>query len=207
MQMNNEIFLLNCRDLTDEKLLQKARRKVSEGRRASTDCLRFEEDRRLSLGVGLLIEYARSLYPFLPEVIHDENGKPHFQEEPCFISISHAHDYAMIGISAFPIGVDIEFYHNDHEAIIRRFFREDEKAYIDLSGDRQKAFFELWSRKESYIKCRGPKDIRIFSVTAPEPGMEYLSFPVDGYSCIAYVASAMPTTWHCADSQYYLSTL
>lgn len=206
--MNNEIFLLNCRDLADEKLFEKASQKISEDRRTSLESIRFDEDKRLSLGVGLLIEYARFLYPFLPEVVHDENGKPHFKGDPFFISISHAHEYAMIGISESPIGVDVEYYHHDHESIMRHFFREDEKQFVDASEDRRKAFFELWSRKEAYIKRNKPTDIRKFSVITPQEGMEYLSFPLDeNYSCIAYVSSEKETNWHCEDAQYYMNGL
>ena len=208
MQMNNEIFLLNCRDLADENLFEKACQKVSEDRRTSLESLRFIEDKRLSLGVGVLIEYARSLYPFLPEVIHDEEGKPHFDGDPYYISISHAHEYAMIGISEKPVGVDVEYFHHDHESIMRHFFRDDEKAFIDQSTDRRKAFFELWSRKEAYIKRNEPTDIRKFSVIDPQPGMQYLSFPLEeNYSCVAYVSSEQETRWHCANGQYYLDFL
>ena len=197
MQMNNKIYLLNCKELTDAGLYRNACRYVSEARRSSADTMRLEEDKRLTVGAGLLSEYIRHLHPFLPEVRHSEDGKPFFPASDCSISLSHSHDYVMIGIGGAPLGVDLEYYHDDYELIISHFFVADEKAYLDESPDRKKAFFELWSRKEAYIKRNEPRDIRTFSVLQPQDGMEYLSYEIENYSCVAYVPVSVPTEWHC----------
>ena len=193
MQMNNKIYLLNCIGLADSGVYSRACHYISEARRSSADTVRLDEDKRLTVGAGLLTEYIRSQHPFLPEPEYTEDGKPFFPYLDCCISISHAHEYVMIGISGSPLGVDVEYYHDDYELIISHFFTRDERAYLDECADRKKEFFELWSRKEAYIKRNKPQDIRTFSVLSPQQGMKYLSYPLEGYSCIAYVPAAEPT--------------
>ena len=114
MQMNNEIYLIDCRDLSDPAVFREAYRLVSEERRASADKARLEEDKRLTLGAGILEASVRRLHPSLPRVIHDDAGKPFFEGSPCHLSISHAHDYAMLGIGSAPLGVDLEYYYRDY---------------------------------------------------------------------------------------------
>ncbi|MBQ1224966.1 MAG: 4'-phosphopantetheinyl transferase superfamily protein [Erysipelotrichaceae bacterium] len=193
--MNNEIYLLNCHDLHSSELFGKAFSVISEERRKVTDKYLQEEDKALSAGVGLLENYVRGKHPELAEILRDETEKPYFSDRRNFVSISHAGDYAMLGISEQPLGVDVEVFHNDHEIIIRHFFTADEKEYLDHCADRQKEFFELWSRKESYIKRNQPTDIRTFSVMKPEEGMEYLSYSFPGYSCVAYVDRSYRTVF------------
>ena len=198
---------MNTASLADENLFRRALVLLPSERVSLVDSECFEEDKRLSAGVGLLTEYIRSLHPSLPHVIHSEDGKPHFESGGFHISLSHAHDYVMAGISEFPIGVDLEYYHDDYEIIISHFFTQDEKAFLDSSENRKSDFFELWSRKESYIKKNEPRDIRTFSVLDSEDDMEFLSRPLPSYSCVAYVSRSRITEWYYTDPQHCLDRL
>ena len=197
--MNNEIYLLDCRGLHSPELYENAYQQISEERRKITDTYRLEEDKILSVGVGLLEKLIHEKHPELAEICREEEGKPFFSDHHFYLSISHAGDYAMLGISEKALGVDVELFHCDHEIIIRHFFTADEKDYLDHCANRQKEFFELWSRKESYIKRNVPTDIRTFSVLEPEEGMEYLSYSFPEYSCVAYVDRSYETEFRKLD--------
>jgi 4'-phosphopantetheinyl transferase len=80
-------------------------------------------------------------------------GKLHF-------NVSHSHGLALIAVTrCAPVGVDIEYIrpvkHGDD--IARRFFTASESAGLaKLAGaERPAAFFNLWTRKEAWLKATG----------------------------------------------------
>jgi 4'-phosphopantetheinyl transferase len=92
-----------------------------------------------------------------------EKGKPTLEEsQRSSLSFNLAHSGGM-AIYAFSrnreLGVDLEFIREDlaDEKIAERFFSERE--INDLRSlpaeQRQRAFFDCWTRKEAYIKARG----------------------------------------------------
>ncbi|WP_160673398.1 4'-phosphopantetheinyl transferase superfamily protein [Clostridium sp. C8-1-8] len=89
----------------------------------------------------------------------NQYGKPYLEEYPNFsFNISHSGDYVLCAIDGKPIGVDVEEIKPiDYEGIVKSFFTEKEFEYIvskelKLSLNR---FYEIWTLKESYIKCCG----------------------------------------------------
>lgn len=69
-------------------------------------------------------------------------------------NISHSGDWVLIAYSKFPVGIDIEQnsgYKND----IIEYFHPDEKTYIYDALDKGRAFFEVWTRKEAFLKATG----------------------------------------------------
>lgn len=57
------------------------------------------------------------------------------------------------------VGVDIECIRQEYafDGVVSRFFSEDERGLIGRAqgGERTRKFFEIWTRKEAYLKCRG----------------------------------------------------
>ncbi len=179
--MDTLIYITDCSPLTGPQLYEKAYEAVSADRRSASSRFRQEKDRLLCLGAGLLEQYCGL------SVHHDESGRPHAEKDGCYVSISHSYPYAVLGISGSPLGVDIEQVTDRYEAIMRRFYLDEDRAYIAASNDPAYAFFELWTRKEAFIKKNTPQDMRQISVSKPEEGMEYISHSVPGYACTAYV--------------------
>lgn len=75
-------------------------------------------------------------------------------------NVSHSRDLALIAVTVNQdVGVDIEYIRDDlaDDQVARRYFSKDESAaYLSLPKSmRTKAFFAIWTRKESYIKARG----------------------------------------------------
>lgn len=95
-----------------------------------------------------------------------EHGKPYLAETNLSdnhnlqFNLSHTEDVALLAITqGVEVGVDIECSERktDWQGIVQRFFTESEqKVLFALPEDQQKAaFFELWTRKEAYMKVLG----------------------------------------------------
>jgi 4'-phosphopantetheinyl transferase len=84
----------------------------------------------------------------LPELKRTVLGKPYFPEKPeIHFSLSHSKTHVLCGLSATPIGVDIETPRYLSERARRFFVSPEESLLFDP--------LELWVLKESYIKLQG----------------------------------------------------
>ncbi len=107
-------------------------------------------------------------------ILKDEKGKPYLKDIPeANISISHTKGAVMVGFSNHPIGVDIERVKTRRKSVESRVFTMSESNLIDSSADENKAFFSLWTLKESYLKAIGTgfsdnaKEIEFYSLSNP----------------------------------------
>jgi 4'-phosphopantetheinyl transferase len=94
-------------------------------------------------------------------------GKPFLNPDKGCIShslqfnLSHTEDLALLAVTQkHEIGVDIECTDRktDWQGIVQRFFTKSEQKQLFLLDDKEqqkKAFFELWTRKEAYMKVLG----------------------------------------------------
>lgn len=126
---------------------------VDEKRRLKAERFINEKERLLSLGAGYLLK------KYLPdgEIKTNDNGKPYLDNGPYF-NISHSENYVVLAIdSTYEVGVDIEKIDIKKEDAIRYVLNEQEKDIDDLN-----TLFQIWSNKESIIKCvsTGLKDIK-----------------------------------------------
>ena len=75
-------------------------------------------------------------------------------------NLSHSGTLGLVGWSwRREIGVDVEIWRGmrDEEALVRRYFSAHEIAAWEAlpAGQRHEAFFNLWTRKEAYVKALG----------------------------------------------------
>lgn len=117
---------------------------------------------------------------------YNEFNKP-FIDSYIKFNISHSKDLIIFAFSSNnDIGIDIEFMKDNikYKEIINRFFSENEiKEFLNVpEGLQKEAFFNGWSRKESYIKAVG-KGLNIpldsFDVTL-DPKNEVKIINIDG---------------------------
>lgn len=112
-----------------------------------------EKDRLLSLGAAYL------MMKYLPKgrILENENRKPYLEGGP-FFNISHSGEY--IVFASHPtreVGIDIEQIRENKVDAIKYVLSDEEKGITNPTQ-----LFQIWSNKESLIKCLSTslKDIR-----------------------------------------------
>ena len=80
----------------------------------------------------------------------DEYGKP--INERLFFNVSHSHGLVMLAVSKhYPIGIDIELIRDLNENLISYVTSDEERSLVSDNI----SFFEIWTSKESLLKCDG----------------------------------------------------
>ncbi len=126
---------------------------VDRSRKEKAERFKNEKDQLLSLGAGYLMK------KYLPngEIKVSETGKPYLPNGP-FFNVSHSGEYVVfVSHQSNEVGIDIERIDENRLDGIRYVLDEEEKKISD-SG----VLFQIWSNKESLIKCssHGLKDIK-----------------------------------------------
>ena len=110
-------------------------------------------------GLSVLRRAVEDVYGIDPETLtieHGVHGKPYFKERgDIFFNISHSGDFAAAAVCGYPVGVDIQVFRPVKNSLINKLCSAEEKSYINSSSDKSRAFIELWTLKESYIKATG----------------------------------------------------
>ena len=101
------------------------------------------------------------------DFVYGEYGKPLLKGDKYFFNISHCEDVVVAAVSERPIGIDVERIREISPYIAKKYFCLNEQIYLfgreprdadferPLSPDARVRFFELWTAKEAYLKCRG----------------------------------------------------
>ena len=117
-------------------------------------CLPSPEKRKESAGAGLLM--VRILPRFeanTEEVYFDGRGKP--LHARLAMSLSHGGGMAVLAVGEGAVGCDTERVSFVREGVLTRF-TERERAFVEGYKDgRARAFFRIWTGKESYLKLTG----------------------------------------------------
>lgn len=98
-----------------------------------------------------------SLPPYDGEILRTELGKPYI-DYPLYIGVTHTDDIVIIGIDKDAFGVDAEKKSRKmprREAIMGKFFTQNECVLIEKAEDKDKAFLDIWVKKEAYVKFTG----------------------------------------------------
>lgn len=127
---------------------------VGTERRKKVIRYRMPDDRKRSLAAGLIIRKILNENGLSEDSLkYSENGKP--LADNLFFNISHAGDY-VVGVSSDrEVGCDIEKIVDAPLEVTDRFFHLKEAEYIKSAEDKNRAFFTLWTLKESYMKMTG----------------------------------------------------
>ena len=119
---------------------------VDENRKEKALKYAKEKDQLLSLGAGYLMK------KYLPkgEIKTTESGKPYLEDGPYF-NISHSGEYVVLAInSEADVGVDVEKIDENRRESVKFVSNKEEKEIEDINS-----LFQIWSNKESLIKCMG----------------------------------------------------
>ena len=158
--MGIKIYVLDVSHISENEL-DICLNRLSKFRRKKVNSLSKLTDKKLSVGVGLLLDIALKPYGLNEcDMTYrvNEYGKSEFENLPdIHFSISHSGNYAVCAISDNRLGCDIEKIGRVDMKIANRFFTKAEcERMKSLNFDEQK--FELakiWTIKESYGKALG----------------------------------------------------
>lgn len=93
------------------------------------------------------------------EFLKNKYGKPYIKNHQIFqFNISHSGNYLVCAIDNSKIGIDIEEIKSiEYKDIAENFFVKEEFEYIMQNDSKNKLdkFYNIWTLKESYIKCCG----------------------------------------------------
>lgn len=143
---------------------------------------RFDEHReRSQITRGLLRSLLGRYLGRAPEklsFVYNAHGKPDVKDGGIHFNTSHSGDYAAFAFTrAGSVGVDIERFRADItrlEQIAERHFAPSERAELQALSEheRPRAFFDLWTRKEAFVKARGDglfSGLNQFEICLSEP--------------------------------------
>ena len=109
----NTIFITKVTPLYDAETYNYYYNTLDQTRKQKVDKLKKTADKIQSVGIGILLKHAVETstdfeYKNL-KYATQKNGKPYFEGNPFYFSLSHSNDYAVCVISDTPVGIDIEF--------------------------------------------------------------------------------------------------
>ncbi|MBQ3285659.1 MAG: 4'-phosphopantetheinyl transferase superfamily protein [Ruminococcus sp.] len=161
---------------------------------------RFEKDKLLSLAAGLLIRRTIGESP----ITLGEHGKP-YAESGGFFSVSHSGGIAAIAVDDTEIGLDVEKLPEESRLkIADRFYHPAERDHVKRADNPRRAFCEIWTRKEAYLKMTGEgisTDLTAFDTTCSPLKERLYTTSLDKY-CLS-ICSAEPI----GDKAIYISEL
>lgn len=115
-------------------------------------------------------------------------GKPYLTNQKLHFNVSHSGLWVVIAWGSSSVGIDVEQIQMDRgkEALARRYFSEDEQAYLFSGGEQERAerFFRIWTGKESYLKYLGTGIDR----------------PLNSFSVLKAPVKEMLQTWRLPDA-------
>lgn len=122
---------------------------------------RFNADRNRTILTEMLARYIihkKFSYPIEKiKVYRDARGKPHIENFPVEISLSHAGNWIVCSVGTSKSGVDVEVDSTAALEIAEKFFLPSEYAKIISLPEnlRGRQFLIYWTIKESYFKLTG----------------------------------------------------
>jgi 4'-phosphopantetheinyl transferase len=186
-------------------LLAEADAVLSADERERIGRFRLEAHRERSLLARALLRWILAAYlrlePAAIALRYGPQGKPALaSSNPLHFNTSHAGDYAAFAVTSLgEVGVDIEVIQSEmprREEIAARYFAAGEQAALRAlpEAERNAAFFELWTRKEAFVKARGDglfSGLDTFEISLGEPRV--LALKGDAAAAREWKLFALPT--------------
>ena len=172
-----------CADMiqADERTYRSLYERASAERKSRADRYRWQEDKLRCVAAEALLRMALGTDDYRIE--KNSSGKPYVSDKKeFFYNISHSGRYVVLAWGNSEVGVDVQRQdtNTNVSAIANRFFTSDERELLQREPQR---FFEIWTKKESYLKYIGKglyQDLGSFSVLTPAPGIRYQYYTLEG---------------------------
>ena len=166
--MNTVIYIADTSTLQNPDLFNSFYHRMPSPRQKKIDRFRFESDKKLSLGVGVLLKAACKEFGIEnadEDTFVGKNGKEYLKNYPyLFFSLSHSGERAMCVFSETEVGCDVEKIDKLRWPVAERVLSTDELSWLkkqEEAGKGETAFTRIWTLKESFLKALG------FGLAAP----------------------------------------
>ena len=162
-------FSFDIRDFSEEEY-KKWFSLMSEERRTETEKYKKADDKKRTVAGEMLARkgIAERCSIRVEDIVFlkEEHGKPYVNLDVCF-NVSHSQNMVVCAVDSKPIGIDIEQIRPINLLLAKRFCNEEELKYLfgyppkedDFKTCKDKEillrFFEIWTAKEAYAKCKG----------------------------------------------------
>ncbi len=182
--METKVLVASIDKLENNDLYEYYYEKMPAYRREKIDRYKFDNDKRLSLGAGVLLMKAVEAegYSFdTLEISLSKFGKPEIMNyKNIQFNLSHSKSRVMCAISENSIGCDVELKKNADFKIVQRFFANSEVEFLKQENNKPEFsndFFRIWTLKESYVKAKGmgfyiPFDSFAVDISSKKPYLE-----------------------------------
>ncbi len=150
-----KIYYMNISGINPDD--EKWQKYLSQKRRDKVRVIKKRENKAQSIGGELLLNFAVNGDIHLPSAWDtDSDGKLYLTEKiGTYVNLSHSGEYAVCAVHDKKIGVDIQLCRECDMKTAQRFFTSEEYDFINGSFNPNAAFFEIWTRKESFVKALG----------------------------------------------------
>ena len=153
------LYSFDTSSMSDEAFL-KMYEACDKSRKLKIDRLKKEPDKKLSVAAGMLARRGIAQYfGISPKEVAfrcSKTGKPYADGLDIHYSLSHSGTMAVCAISDRPVGIDIEKVRNVNMRVAQKMFTPKEQYYIFSDKKKiQRRFFEIWTKKEAYVKKMG----------------------------------------------------
>ena len=100
----------------------------------------------------------------MPRLVEGMRGKPEFAwsedyDTMCFFNLSHSGNYVICAMADFEVGADVQRRTRVRGSVLRQFFSKQERMFVEACGEdevlRERAFSQVWTRKEAETKLTG----------------------------------------------------
>lgn len=126
-------------------------------------------------GYALVRYAAREVWGGCPVIVRPERGRPYFDAEGRFFSLSHTGARLLVGVSEHELGVDTERFREVRAGLRERLMSPAERGGFEL--------FELWTLREAVFKLTGRG--ALMSMELRRVRGEVVT-PFDGVRCRSY---------------------
>lgn len=163
----------------------------------------FYGDKHRCLWSGLLtrkiLEERTGITLITQEYVLDMYGKPRLANSSISFNISHSAKRVLLCCSdKTEVGVDVEIIEDAPLQVMKYLFHNNEIAYVQSGNvyDKDKRFYEIWTRKEAYAKCIGKglcEDLKEFDTKEESVDKHFITWEQDGYCFSIYLKDILET--------------
>lgn len=157
--MQNKVYFIEVDEQTSFSAYEKYMSLLSEEQKQKINRRKAEMAKKLSLISMVFVRLKASEILGVKnddlQFSHNEFGKPYLvNHQNFYFNISHTKNALAIAIADKEIGVDVEKVRKFNPKIAERYFMQEEAEYLKEHSS-SVDFFEIWTKKEAYLKWLG----------------------------------------------------